>query len=531
MQKSGTMEESTVRVGASGFRDIQCLMADHRNLTRTCMPSCRTFLRRPLEVTRTLPTPIAWQTLMPWPGNWVYHGRNQKTSTLPPSSPTLVSPEIWKSTELASQHLRKRSTWQPSKIGFEFRSIPWRTPRNSTASFYMHAWSFLQAVLTSYVWKGSWPRSVAILTYHAFLPVILQKTSIGGNTNCRSQTSLDPPLHQSQSLTPILTQTLVQKLALGLPSVINGEHGVCYQDRRIEAGTLGGPNQSVSSSSSHPSSSELNRILTSRFMGTIKVLSRDGARVGAEISPPTASSSSSTRSLKRTRSPSIPNMCPLSSTQPTGHHEANIIIPHSSSLLSSSQKQSNPGSLTLMSPSLQSSTLTYVRASLGHRNQNQVGRNGINSKPSSQKKRKTLHAGRPRLVNHRFEGKTTPFSESSKQVKVVPYYPSLTPLPSSLRPHVPAKDRLRLWQPLHPRNILDRDGLPVNLADNDLERIKWLLEEAWAGSTTRELYGAGLLVYHVFCDRKGISEEQRAPAAPILHNCCIHCYHSWCILR
>jgi hypothetical protein len=57
--------------------------------------------------------------------------------------------------------------------------------------------------------------------------------------------------------------------------------------------------------------------------------------------------------------------------------------------------------------------------------------------------------------------------------------------------------------------------VPVNLAANDLERIKGLLEEAWAGST-RESYGSGLLVYHVFCDRKGIPEEHRAPASPVL---------------
>ncbi|KAF8970300.1 DNA breaking-rejoining enzyme [Flammula alnicola] len=34
--------------------------------------------------------------------------------------------------------------------------------------------------------------------------------------------------------------------------------------------------------------------------------------------------------------------------------------------------------------------------------------------------------------------------------------------------------------------------------------------------STRESYGTGLLIYHVFCDRKMISEQQRAPASPIL---------------
>ncbi|KAF8963725.1 hypothetical protein BDZ97DRAFT_1919506 [Flammula alnicola] len=49
----------------------------------------------------------------------------------------------------------------------------------------------------------------------------------------------------------------------------------------------------------------------------------------------------------------------------------------------------------------------------------------------------------------------------------------------------------------------------------DLQRIQEVLENAWAEST-RESYGTGLLIYHVFCDRKVISEQQRAPASPIL---------------
>ncbi|KAJ6508142.1 hypothetical protein C8R45DRAFT_815665 [Mycena sanguinolenta] len=38
---------------------------------------------------------------------------------------------------------------------------------------------------------------------------------------------------------------------------------------------------------------------------------------------------------------------------------------------------------------------------------------------------------------------------------------------------------------------------------------------AWAPGT-REVYGSGLLIYHVFCDAKGIRESQRAPADSLL---------------
>lgn len=93
--------------------------------------------------------------------------------------------------------------------------------------------------------------------------------------------------------------------------------------------------------------------------------------------------------------------------------------------------------------------------------------------------------------------------------------PSLTPSPSTLRPHVPARDRLRLWRPSAARNTLDAHGIPINLDASDLERVKEVLELAWAEST-RESYGSGLLVFHVFCDRKTIPEDQRAPACPLL---------------
>ena len=42
-----------------------------------------------------------------------------------------------------------------------------------------------------------------------------------------------------------------------------------------------------------------------------------------------------------------------------------------------------------------------------------------------------------------------------------------------------------------------------------------MLEHAFAVST-RETYGSGLLVFHVFCDKKGIAEAQRAPACAVL---------------
>ena len=89
--------------------------------------------------------------------------------------------------------------------------------------------------------------------------------------------------------------------------------------------------------------------------------------------------------------------------------------------------------------------------------------------------------------------------------------PQLLPLkPSELRPHCPAGDRIRKWKPKGARHSLDEDGRPTNLAEEDLTRIEEVLQETFAPNT-RSTYGTGLLMFHVFCDHKGIEEEHRAP--------------------
>jgi hypothetical protein len=53
------------------------------------------------------------------------------------------------------------------------------------------------------------------------------------------------------------------------------------------------------------------------------------------------------------------------------------------------------------------------------------------------------------------------------------------------------------------------------LNTTDLLRIQDVISRAYA-ETTATSYGSGLLVYHIFCDRKDIPEDQRTPASPIL---------------
>jgi hypothetical protein len=60
---------------------------------------------------------------------------------------------------------------------------------------------------------------------------------------------------------------------------------------------------------------------------------------------------------------------------------------------------------------------------------------------------------------------------------------------------------------------LDPEGLPTNLGEEDLQRIRHVLQEAYAPST-RSTYGTGLLTFHLFCDLRNIEERHRAPIDP-----------------
>lgn len=96
-----------------------------------------------------------------------------------------------------------------------------------------------------------------------------------------------------------------------------------------------------------------------------------------------------------------------------------------------------------------------------------------------------------------------------KPSKPMPYQADLTPIPSALRPHCLAKERLRFWRPRTTQPL----GPPGS--ETDLARILDVMSHAWEEGT-RESYGSGLLVFHVFCDKKGVPEHDRAPVSQLL---------------
>ncbi|KAF9525830.1 hypothetical protein CPB83DRAFT_908917 [Crepidotus variabilis] len=209
----------------------------------------------------------------------------------------------------------------------------------------------------------------------------------------------------------------------------------------------------------------------------------------------------------------IPRMTPL---------EENILPFHSSSQLNQSQTSSNPTSLTTMTPSIHLKSIFHRQAVQQLHYQNGTMRKEspreLQEQLPSAKRRKISPTQNPGPPRNRFDNPLQNgllHDPARKRTKPAPYSPSLRPKPSHLRPHVPAKDRLLLWVPLHARNVLDQQGRPTNLTADDLDRVKDVLEGAWAEST-KETYGSGLLVYHVFCDRKHLPEEQRAPVSQIV---------------
>ena len=59
--------------------------------------------------------------------------------------------------------------------------------------------------------------------------------------------------------------------------------------------------------------------------------------------------------------------------------------------------------------------------------------------------------------------------------------------------------------------------MPSNLTPDDVRQIAIVMGKSWEESTLAA-YGSGLLNFHVYCDQKGIPEEEQAPASPILIN-------------
>ena len=87
------------------------------------------------------------------------------------------------------------------------------------------------------------------------------------------------------------------------------------------------------------------------------------------------------------------------------------------------------------------------------------------------------------------------------------YSPHLTPIPSTLHPHCLAQDQLCLWKPFT-SHINQRHA---KLSEEDIKRIFNIMANAWSQST-QEAYSSGLLVWHMYCNKRSVPESLCAPA-------------------
>jgi hypothetical protein len=90
------------------------------------------------------------------------------------------------------------------------------------------------------------------------------------------------------------------------------------------------------------------------------------------------------------------------------------------------------------------------------------------------------------------------------------YRPDLVPIPSMLRPHCKAEDRLMQWKPAFRMRPVDAYGNAIPQIEEDLARAPFVLLSSLEMST-RRTYGSGLLIYTVFADARGLDDRQRFP--------------------
>ena len=98
------------------------------------------------------------------------------------------------------------------------------------------------------------------------------------------------------------------------------------------------------------------------------------------------------------------------------------------------------------------------------------------------------------------------------------YHPSLTPIMSPLRPHCLAKDRLCFWLPSSASLKFHGPACTqdiIVISEERLHRILDVIEASWT-EKTKETYGTGLLVFHVYCDIHRIPDSSRCPIAQTL---------------
>ena len=392
-----------------------------------------------------------------------------------------------------SQRTKRPNIGWPSKIGCYVTPTRWEKSRSSMASSSMLVWCVQRGVLTSLVWRLSSAPSAQTPSFPTMPLDTPLPTFPGGSMNSTLQ--MCPATYQGQPLssTQVPSPMPAQVLASALLSAVNGGPGVSSQAGRQTAGTSDGQKPLASNFSFALSAQQANLANTSGSLETTEELSKAGGKGGAGTGRQTRYSVASMTSQTLTSAFLSRATLPARKTQPTlpqGDFTLHLLA---SSQQSASQKLStNLSSTSTTSPTMEpKSRSTSKLPLLAPASASPTNRTRHNAPPVD-----SPAPGLPSQLHH---------------ARPTAYHPNLSPHPSPLRPHCLARDRLKLWKPatsVHSRHSTSQEA--------DSDRIFSVMSNAWADST-HESYSAGILAYHVHCDKKAIPEELRAPTSqPII---------------
>ncbi|KAG1845249.1 hypothetical protein C8R48DRAFT_817347, partial [Suillus tomentosus] len=383
------------------------------------------------------------------------------------------------------------------------------TCRSCTASSCTCHWYIREDGLISQVWKSCCGFVISVLSCLTDPLKLSQRTLSGGQTSYRASSSDGKSQDRSNCTTPKVFPTPALDSASASSSENSGERGYCTQVGQLlmERKKSDGLKQSDLSFSFDTLSPWIDRNNTFASTATIKESSKAG-RMDAVVTPPSIKSldaPSNSYPTYELHTLSIPHTSPASQTQRTVHPEESTAIP-------SYFSHSSP-SPTLFAVSSMTHSTSHQRSH--HNTESTISSarllSNISISALSAPENDLDHNRGREPRNQRERSRfATPIVTTTHSTKPPPYKAGLTPMASSLRPHCLARDRLKLWRPIESRSFRSTDGSMLAITDEDLERVLTVMNSSWSQGT-RESYGAGLLVFHVFCDARSIPEHERCP--------------------
>ena len=320
----------------------------------------------------------------------------------------------------------------------------------------------------------------------------------------------------------------VLALESALPLETSGEHGASDQTgpHYTEKRTSDGPKPSVLSSLSALSTFTFLTPDTSYYMETTPASLKDGALAGTATEPSTPFSSISMLSsnLLDMSAALQPVTYQSRTIQPTSPPEAymmqdTVFFCPFSSLNTLEFFSQTPTTLSQQENSENLERDGTPRTppepshayGLNRRQLSEVGQKASLKMNSSITPSKVTSPDGPR-----FNAPLTSTNNPSTIPKPRPYQSHLHPLPSIYHPHCLAKDKLQHWIPANPIKRPASGAIPMAVSEQALNRILEVIGASWADSM-KELYGNGLLIYHIYCDLNGpIPEYEHCPISGTL---------------